>query len=215
MADLCELDQYCRQRGKDAFLHAAASTLLGLGSCPVALPKRSGTDFGGVFCCLRRAIWVRGASFANPSFLIDVSSVLPILAVPTTCSFGTWSSIVSSFHGKGAWRRMRCACRKLCFGFGAAFTLSGRLVEGNRRPKWWILKTIISGTLELLLRLRGIPSCISFSSCKAALPWSPRVVFHAPRVARMCFWKCFALTLLERLVGALLELQDWILRSII
>ena len=87
-------------------------------------------------------------------------------------------------------------------------------MEGNRSPKWWILKTIISGTLELLLCLRGIPSCISFSSCKAALPWSPRVVFHAPRVARMCFRKCFALTLLERLVEALLELQDWILRSI-
>ena len=81
MADLCEPDQYCRQRGKDAFLHAAASTLLGLGSCPVALPKRSGTVFGGVFRCLRRAIWVRGASFANPSFLIDVSIVFPIFAL--------------------------------------------------------------------------------------------------------------------------------------
>ena len=108
----------------------------GLRSCQAALPKPSGRVFGGVFRCRRRVFWLLGPGLANLSFLIDLFSVLPILAVPTTCSFGTWSSIVSSFHGKGAWRRMRCACRKLCFGFGAAFTLSGRLGEGNRNPKW-------------------------------------------------------------------------------
>ena len=54
----------------------------GLRSCQAALPKPSGRVFGCVFRCLRRVFWLLGPGLANPSFLRDVSSVLPILAMP-------------------------------------------------------------------------------------------------------------------------------------
>ena len=35
------------------------------------------------------------------------------LGAARTCSFAPWSSNVHRFPGKGAWRRLRCASRKL------------------------------------------------------------------------------------------------------
>ena len=56
--------------GERCFLARFRSGLPGLRSCPVALPKRSGRGFGGVFCCIRRVLLASGGKLREP-FIFD------------------------------------------------------------------------------------------------------------------------------------------------
>ena len=114
------------------------------------MPKLSGRVFGRVLRCLRRVFWLLETGLAKPSFLIDVSSGLPVLALPARVVLVHGRRLCTVFMVKERGN----VCDALVGGCESVLEPLSRpgsvWWRGFPCSKWWILRSIIYGTGPVL-----------------------------------------------------------------